>query len=303
LHYHGYNDTGRWGADLSGAPFLAKINPVEQKIRLLNRFDPAAPKLPLLVVFGVPRLLDWYPDESARNVFDVNGSLHIEEKVNAIWHAGYRCAVVPSDLIDNGSLHLDRDNHPVLNGHAFQAVIYLYPQYATQTTLDFLERYAARGGPLMLEGDATRDFEGAPIADRFRAIAQHARVREFDVEKIVQLGVERSPLRDLGGELEDGSIILTDLASVESNQPKPFDIAVNGHRFSGSYVGVLAIKAGPKGELEKLACGGCGGIARDGHPMLELQKPADLVLTRNPSGSYEAVIEGNENANGITLRR
>jgi len=88
LHYHGYNDTGRWGVDLSTAPFLTTINPVERKIRLLNRFDPAAPRLPLLVVFGVPALLNWYPDQGARNGYDLNGSLHIEEKVQAIWDAG-----------------------------------------------------------------------------------------------------------------------------------------------------------------------------------------------------------------------
>ena len=113
LHYHGYNDTGRWGVDLSTEPFLSKLNPVERKIRLLNQFNPAAPELPLLVVFGMPSLLNWYPDESARNAFDVNGSLEIEEKATAIWNAGYRCAVVPSDLIDNGSLKLDAMNRPV----------------------------------------------------------------------------------------------------------------------------------------------------------------------------------------------
>ena len=168
LHYHGYNDTGRWGADLSSAAFLAKINPVERKIRLLNQFDPAAPKLPLLVVFGMPALLNWYPDEATRNEFDVNGSLHIEEKVRAIWDAGYRCAVVPSDLIDNGELKLDLSNHPVLNGHTFQAIVYLYPQYAKRTTLDFLDKFAiSHGGALMLEGEATNDFEGAPVGRQF----------------------------------------------------------------------------------------------------------------------------------------
>jgi hypothetical protein len=84
LHYHGYNDTGRWGADLSTEAFLSKQNPVERKIRLLNQIEPAAPELPLLVVFGMPSLLNWYPDEPSRNIFDVNGSLHIEEKVQAI---------------------------------------------------------------------------------------------------------------------------------------------------------------------------------------------------------------------------
>jgi hypothetical protein len=303
LHYHGYNDTGRWGADLASAAFLDKINPVERKIRLLNRFDPVAPRLPLLVIFGMPALLNWYPDQAARNGFDVNGSLHIEEKVQAIWSAGYRCAVVPSDLIDNGALRLDAQNRPVLNGHVFQAVVYLYPQYAKRTTLDFLERFTAHGGALMLEGDAARDFDGEPIGAEFAKIAGRARVRSFGVEKLAELGVEKSPLRDVGAELEDGSVILTDLASLESNRPREFSVDVNGHRFSGSYIGVLAIKTAADGDLEKLACGFCGAVYRDGKPLLEVKKPADLVLKRDQSGGFEATVEGREGDNEITMRR
>lgn len=301
LHYHGYNDTGRWGVDLSTEPFLSKLNPVERKIRLLNRFDPAAPELPLLVVFGMPSLLNWYPDEGARNAFDVNGSLQIEEKAQAIWDAGYRCAVVPSDLIDNGSLMLDAENHPVLNGHVFQAVVYLYPQYAKQTTLAFLRRYTQHGGALMLEGDATRDFDGQPVGALFNKIAARARVRGFSVEKIPQLGIQKSSLDGIGGELEDGSIILTDLNSLETNLAKPFSIQMNGHRFSGGYVGVFALKAGVDGSIEKLACGGCSTLSRDGHEVLRLREAADLVLTRNPSGGYDAVVQGHDGSNTITV--
>lgn len=302
LHYHGYNDTGRWGVDLSSEAFLSRQNPVERKIRLLNWFDPAAPRLPLLIIFGMPALLNWYPDESARNEFDINGSLHIEEKANAVWDAGYRCAVVPSDLIDNGSLKLDAENRPVLNGHAFHAVIYLYPQYAKQSTLAFLDAYTRHGGALMLEGNATRDFDGNPIAAQFEKIAARARVHGFSVDKIAELGVEKSSLRNTGGELEDGSIILTDLDSLRSGQPEPFSIEVNGHNFSGSYVGVFAIKADASGRIEKLACGECGALSRDGHPALELQHPADFVLTRSSTGTYDAVVEGHEGRNAITLR-
>jgi hypothetical protein len=303
LHYHGYNDTGRWGVDLSSAPFLSQINPVERKIRLLNRFDPAAPRLPLLVVFGMPALLNWYPDESARNNYDINGSLHIEEKVQSIWDAGYRCAVVPSDLIDNGSLKLDADNHPVLNGHVFQAVVYLYPQYAKRSTVDFLANYTQHGGRLMLEGDATRGFDGAPAGDLFRKIAAKATVTGFSVKELPKLGIDPSPLRDIGGELEDGSVILTDLSSLESDQPRSFSIDVNGHRFSGSYEGVFALKATKNGDIEKLACGACSSLSRDGKPVLRLAKPADLVLTLNAAGIYEGVVEGLKGSNRVHLYR
>ncbi|MDR3793516.1 MAG: hypothetical protein P4L03_09050 [Terracidiphilus sp.] len=303
LHYHGYNDTGRWGVDLSSAAFLSKLNPVERKIRLLNRFNGAAPKLPLLVVFGMPALLNWYPNTAARNAFDLNGSLHVEEKANAIWKAGYRCAVIPSSLIDNGSVQLDAANHPVLNGHAFEAIVYLYPQYAKRTTFEFLSRFTAHGGALMLEGDASRDFDGGPIAELFHKIAANARVRGFDVEKIALLGVQKSPLDGLGEELEDGSTILTDLASIETGRAKDYSIHINGHNFTGAYKGVLAIQANADGTLRKLACGDCGTVLRDGHPLLVLRTPADLVLTQGNDGRYHAVIEGESRSNTIELHQ
>jgi hypothetical protein len=303
LHYHGYNDTGRWGADLSGQAFLDSQNPVERKIRLLNQFDPAAPKLPLLVVFGMPALLNWYPDEAARNLFDINGSLHIEEKVQAIWDAGYRCAVVPSDLIDNGSLVLDAENRPVLNGHTFQAIVYLYPEYAKPATLAFLDAYTRRGGALMLEGEASRGFDGETVTQRFQRIASRARVRKFSVDGIGTLGVRKSALRDIGGELEDGSIILTDLDSLERNEPKRFSVQVNGHQFSGDYEGVFALKAGSDGHIEKLACGSCSTLARDGHIVAALRRRADIVLRRTGPDSYDAVIDGREGSNAVTIHR
>jgi hypothetical protein len=210
---------------------------------------------------------------------------------------------VPSDLIDNGALKLDAGNHPVLNGHVFKAVVYLNPQYAKPSTLDFLDRFTRDGGALMLEGDVTRDFRGEPVTGRFRQIAARTRVHGFEVEKIASLGIEKSPLRDVGGELEDGSVILTDLASVETNQLKEFAVDVNGHHFSGSYVGVLALKSDAKGTIEKLACGQCGGIARDGHPILKMQKPADLVLLKEATGNYQAMVEGYEGSNSVTLQR
>jgi len=302
IHYHGYNDTGRWGTDLSTAPFLSVINPVERKIRLLNRFDPAAPKLPLLVVFGMPALLNWFPDQSARNGYDINGSLHIEEKVQAIWDAGYRCAVVPSDLIDNGSLKLDAKNRPVLNGHVFQAVIYLYPQYATRRTLAFLDQFTLRGGALMVEGTATREFDGSPVDQVFAEIAARARVKQFSVDRIAELGVEKSALREIGGELEDGSVILTDLNSIETGRPKTFSVQVNGHEFSGAYIGVFALKAAADGRILKVACGGCTTLSRDGREILRLGSATDMVLTRNAAGAYEAVLLGQPASNSLKLR-
>lgn len=301
IHYHGYNDTGAWGVNLSSQPFLNAINPVEEKIRLLNQFNPAAPELPLLVIFGMPRLLNWYPNQADRNNFDVNGSLHIEEKVKALWDAGYRCAVVPSDLIDNGSLHLDARGRPVLYGHIFQAVIYLYPEYAKPSTLSFLSEYIRRGGALMLEGTATRDFYGRPIGKQFAQIEAGARVKSFSIADVDKLGVIKDPLRAVGGSLEDGSVILTDLPSLQHNTPRSFEITVNGHRFEGTFEGVFAIKAAKDGTIEKLACGDCNSLERDGREVLRMRTPADLVLKNTGKGGYNAVVAGTPGSNAITI--
>jgi hypothetical protein len=301
IHYHGYNDSGAWGVDLSTKPFLDVINPVEEKIRLLNRFDPAAPQLPLLVIFGMPRLLNWYPDEADRNSYDVDGSLQVEEKVKALWDAGYRCAVLPSDLIDNGMLRLNAQGRPVIHGHTFRAIVYLYPEYAKRTTLSFLDAYVRRGGSLMLEGTATRDFYGRPIANLFAPIAAKARVRGFSIADVDKLGITKDPLREIGGLLEDGSVILTDLPSLQEHRPKSFEVIVNKHLFSGSYEGVLAIKASKDGMVEKLTCGQCGPLSRDGHEVLQLQKPSDLVLVRDGKGGYTAVVAGLPGSNSVRI--
>jgi hypothetical protein len=209
--------------------------------------------------------------------------------------------VVPSDLIDNGSLKLDAKNRPVLNGHIFQAVIYLYPQYAKRSTLAFLDQYTLRGGALMMEGSATRDFNGSKIDQIFAEIAIRAKVKQFSVDQIEELGVERSPLHEVGGELEDGSVILTDLDLIESDQPKPFSVEVNGHEFSGAYIGVFALKAAADGRILKLACGGCATLSRDGHEILRLDKSTDVVLTRNAAGTYDAVLLGQPASNTVKL--
>ncbi|WP_263367405.1 hypothetical protein [Edaphobacter bradus] len=302
IHYHGYNDVGAWGVDLSTEPLLKTINPIEEKIRLLNRFDPAAPELPLLVVFGMPRLLNWYPREADRNSFDVNGSLLIEEKAKALWDAGFRCAVVPSDLIDNGMLRLDDHGVPVIHGHRFRAIVYLYPEYAKRSTLSFLEAYVQHGGALMLEGTATRDFDGEPIADRFSSIAAKARVNSFDIANLDKLAITKDPLQKIGGSLEDGSVILTDLASIEKHTPNDFSVTVGGHNFRGSYEGVFAIKTTKDGTIEKLACGQCGPLSRDGREILRLQKPADLFI-RNDVGGYRAVVVGDQGSNSVHMTK
>jgi len=297
IDYHGWNDhSGRWGIDLSDTERYAPIRDAELKIRLLNQFNPAAPKLSVLVVFGMPALVDWFPDEAARSPWDINNKLAtgkqgIEEKAQSVWQAGYPCALLPSDFIDNGQITFDAQNHPVVNGHRFDCLVFLYPQYAKDTTLKFLERYTQSGGKLMLAGDATRDFYGNDISSRFDAIAARATVRGFDLNQLPKLGAQTNSLAD-GAFLEDGTVIFSDFQSWQTKRAKPFSIVLGGHEFSGSYIGVCALKVNEAGELEKFACGGFTELRRDGKVVFSLEHPADAVITRTALGGYDAMIVG-----------
>jgi hypothetical protein len=269
----------------------AAIEEVEQKIRLLNQFNSPAPKLPVLVVFGMPALINWFPDYGARNDWDINGKLGIEHKSMAIWEAGYPCALLPSDLIDTGQITFDGDGHPVINGHVFDCMVFLYPQYAKKTTLEFLDRFTRHGGKLMLEGDATHDFDGREIATWFKEISARAIVRGFDVQQISKLGAKITSL-DGGAFMEDGSVVFTDFTSWQTSHAKPFAVHLAGHEFSGSYIGVCALKVDPAGEVEKFSCGGFSELRRDGRAILSLEQAADTVMVRTAGGQYQAMILG-----------
>jgi len=298
-HYHAWNDKGAWGTDIGSTNALAVINPLEEKVRLLNQFDPAPPKLPILIVFGMPAQLNWFPDAAARNAWDIN-TLDIEQKAVSVWNAGYPCALVSSDLIDDGNISVDVSGRPVIKGHVFDAVIYLYPQYSTPATLTFLERLVKARGRLMLEGQATADFAGRDISNRFAGLAAKATVRGFDLEKIPALGVVSREPAD-GAVMEDGSVIMSDLDSLASGKPKSFEIWLNGHTWSGTYVGVFALKADLRGNIEKLAAGGFAHLFCDGKSIFSLSTPADLFIRREPDGRYHALIKGCQETNSLTF--
>jgi len=124
-HYHAVNDAQGWGISMEKPEPLASINPVERCARLLNRFNPSFPDVRLLVVFGTEAVYNWYPDASKRGTYDINDKLGIEEKAAALWNEGYANVLVPSNLIESGKLRLNASGKPELNGHVFDAVVYL----------------------------------------------------------------------------------------------------------------------------------------------------------------------------------
>lgn len=276
-HYHAINDIQGWGVSVERPLALEQINKVENAARLLNHFNPSFPQIKLLVVFGMEAQLDWYPDTAARNINNINGSLDIEKKATLLWDAGYRNALVPTDIIEDGRLFINADGKPELEHHVFDAIVFLYPEYSKKSTLQFFENYLAKNGMLMTEGNATKDFMGNDITARWENIKNKARVTHFSVDEMSKLGITKSAITN-GSLNEDGSYTFTNVDALKNNSANIFSFTLNGSTFSGSYKEMAAIKIDENGNVEKLAATGFSYFKKNGQTIFSISKPADIFL-------------------------
>ena len=272
-HYHAINDIQKWGVSVEQPEALAEINKVENAARLLNRFNPSFPKIKLLVVFGMESLANWYPDSTKRGMTDINNSLKIEEKALELWKAGYLNALVPTDLIADGRLKINANGKPQIQGHEFDALIFLYPQYARKSTFDFLKKYVDKGGKLMLEGSASYDFDGKNVSKQWGEIAEKALVKSFKVDEVSQLGVSKREFEN-GVLNEDGSFTFTGIKASQA-------FKASGHNFTIESNGLAAIQADENGHLKKMVATAFSTMKKDGKIILSLSKPADISVVVN----------------------
>lgn len=287
-HYHALNDKRPNRFDLEYPEAIAGINRIEKCTRLMNRFNPALPDVRLLVIFGMEALGNWYPDETVRGIYDINDKLQVVEKGNEIWKAGYLNAIVPSDVIVNKKLTIGPGGKPVMNGHVFDAVLYLNPQYAREPVLKFLEDYEAHGGKLMIEGQADHDFNGNDISGRFGSIFEKATVNGYSVGNLPKLGLSRNILPD-GCKNEDGSFIFTDENSLRTSAMADFSVVIDGVRYAGKYKGIALIDAGKKAGLTKFTAAGFTELSRNGKIILSFKSPVDIYLEKQ-NGQYELTV-------------
>ena len=278
-HYHALNDKRPLRFDLEDPDAIKGINQIENCTRLLNKFNPALPEIKLLVIFGMEALSNWYPNESDRGAYDINDKLNIEQKGVEIWNAGYLNAVVPSDLIVNQKLKIGDDGKPVMNGHKFDAVLYLNPQFSREPVLKFMEEYLKKGGKLMMEGKATIDFKGNNIADRFRLIEEKATVKGYSVEDLPMLGIAKNRLAD-GCKNEDGSYVFNDNPSLRTNSTANFTLEADDDIFTGQYKGIAVISLDKKSGVKKLAATGFSELRKNGKVILSFKEPVDLFVTK-----------------------
>ena len=282
VNYLGLDQPQDWGIPFDDA-LLERIGRTEKRIRLLNLFDGPRPDTRILVLFGFPSLVNWFPNTAARSLHDINNSLDIEKKAEALWKAGIPCAFMSSSVIDSGKLTLDKAGKPIINGHTFDAVVFIGPEYSKPGTLEFLKKFTDAGGKLILDGEATRDFDGNPTGADYAAIAKASIARESTAAAVSKFGIVHDWPKD-GSRLEDGSVLMVDRATFETDEPHSFTFRIGNHEFTVVASGLMAFKATPDGQPQKLAAARFVSLTRDGKIILQRDQPGDTAVEWTSDG-------------------
>jgi hypothetical protein len=288
-HYHAWNDRQGWGKDVRDDDFLEDLKPVESRIRLLNQFNPAPPKLPLLIIYNFPYLFNWYPDKEQQNIMGIRQT-DMQSVASSVWTAGYPCATIPSTWIEKGLLTVGDDGKVQIKDRVFDAVIFLYPQYAKQSSFSFMKELLDKKGMLMIKGEAVNDFDGNDCSVLFGELIRQA--LPFDIAGIGKL-VAANPVPN-GTFLQDGSVVMSDYRSVKDKNNTAFKIKIEDGEFSGNYEGVFAIKTNQKGTIEKMVCGNFKSLKKNDETILEIKTPADILLTTE-KGKTVITLKGENN--------
>lgn len=216
--------------------FCEMLYKLDEAVAKLDDFQTVLPRLDLLVIFGNYAQNNWYPDYDARNGWDIDGTLRIQDKVDEMWRAGYRCALVPDYAIPDGRIKFE-DGKITFNGHAFTHCLFLYPKYAKKETYDFLNRAGAGGFPIAAVGRADIDCDGEPAELSIPVYP------DFDFAILEKLGCPRSAIPE-GCIYTDGSFALVSKAALLENKPQPVDLTIDGVRYTGLNTGILAWRNG-----------------------------------------------------------
>ena len=246
--HHAYND-GKWGLAYREEPFVSNVFKLDTEIAKLDAFQKGLmPRMDVLVVFGEFAHFNWLPDgEGGRSKWDVNGSLRVMAKASEMWKAGYRCALVPDRLVEEGRITFENGKFLVHPGKAyaskepdapvaFDTCVFLYPRYAKKATWSFLNGAATKGANLAVVGPADRDF------DNDLASFKGTHFAEWSLDILSALGCAKSAIPG-GAVYDDGSFALVSRGILDG-KPVAFDFTVDGTRYKGSHTGILAVRGG-----------------------------------------------------------
>lgn len=231
--HHALNDH-LWGQDFTESDFLVKMRRFDRAVSVVRDFVDDYPRLDLAVIFGSSAQMNWYPDEGARNHWDINGGLWIRQICDEIWSAGYRCALIPDYTISDGRMTFE-NGRLCFGGYRFEKVLFLYPEYADRCVCGFLERARLGGVSVAAVGTADRYFDGGKM------FFDIPREDSFDISLLDRLGCVRSGISD-GCVLRDGSFSMVTAGGISDGEETAFDFMSGGRRFSGVCTGVLTYR-------------------------------------------------------------
>jgi len=185
--------------------------------------------------------------EKARSKWDANGSLHVMDKASEIWNAGYRCALMPDRLIEEGRITFKDGKFLVHPGKAwaskepdmpiaFDKCVFLYPRYAKKATWSFLNAAAEKGASLAVVGPADRDFDNDIASFKGR----HYPAWSIDI--FAALGCAKSAIPG-GAVYDDGSFAIVSRGVLDGKSTE-FDFTIDGARYKGMHTGMLAVRGG-----------------------------------------------------------
>lgn len=230
--HHAFNDF-YWGLDFRDKDFLKNIRHLDETISTLNDFQTVYPKMDLLVIYGAAAQNNWYPNYNARSIWDIDGTLHIQEKCDAMWNSGYRCALVPDYTIEDGRVSI-KENKICFNGYEFSHCLFLYPKYAKKGTYEFLNNADNNGVKVAVVGECGIDFNGEKVS------LTAPLFNSFDLSILEKIGCKKSAI-DNGCIYTDGSFSLVS-DSLLTNKPTKFDFDLDGKKIRGKHTGLLAYR-------------------------------------------------------------
>lgn len=271
-HYHAMNDNHGWGVKLESPEFLNNIAPIEDAANLLNLFNPAPAKLNTLIVFGMEALQNNYPDIENSTSHKLNSKIDPEAIAVKLWKAGYRNALVSSDVIDEGKIEIKNDGTLSINGNEFQQLVYLYPNYAKTSALEFLEKYTLSGKQPIIVGDFHMDFNGEAANIDSKVFENSC--SSSDISKFL---ATEDKLPEFGSINRDGSYVELFATELIAGQDVDFSFSLEGKVYSGRCQGLIALQASNK--VDKIAAKGLTILKCNGKTILEFNSPTDLFYS------------------------
>lgn len=290
-HYHAFNDTHGWGIKLESPEFISGVKPIEDAASLLNRFNPALPQMDVLLIFGMEALQNSSSCQK-ESKYKLDVRVQPEKLAMSLWNQGYRVTLVSSDVIAEGKLKVEKDGKMSLNGHTYENIVYLYPQYMKSSTLLLLEEYAAYKKETMLLGEFGKDFDGNDIQERISKLGS-ACVDSSDLIRLLEeRGIVAKRMQNNASFNEDGSYVETFYPALHMNEDVAFKVILDNHEFAGICRGMIAIQTNGKGELVKLASSGLSELKKDGKELIKLSSPSDFYLYMDKGGYKIQLMKG-----------